>query len=281
MLPRTARPLLPLLLTLACASACGNASPVATADASPVATADASPVATATPATTTPSSPAVTAGPTTAPAATTSATTSAPPVRSGTPVATGSTGAGAASPTAWATPTDSAADQALSDLARERGADVVSLDPATPDQPALAALVTDEGTGATLELLHWERSGWVADATLPLPEPVLADREGGAVQWRHLTQDLWSDVVVYLQGGTLHSGVDAVVASHYGGRWSLVPREGVEEGEGSPVLLGNPLFDDGAVFVTRASAGGEVVLRYWRFDTTTGAWGQQPGPSAD
>ncbi|WP_432504120.1 hypothetical protein [Kineococcus arenarius] len=183
------------------------------------------------------------------------------------------------SPTTYATPTDSAADQALSDLAGARGADVVSLDPATPDQPALAALVTDEGTAATLELLHWERSGWVADATLDLPEPVLAEHEGGAVQWRHLTQDLWSDVVVHLQGGTLHSGVDAVVASHYGGEWSLVPREGVEEGEGSPVLLGNPLFDDGAVFVTRASAGGEVVAQYWRFDTTTGAWGEQPGPS--
>ncbi|WP_432509033.1 hypothetical protein [Kineococcus auxinigenes] len=259
MLTRTTRPLLPLLLVVAGVAACGDGT---------------APVSTAGALTATSSSPAASTAPPTTPAA---AAPSAAPAQTGAPAPAGSA---TAPPTTYATPTDSAADQALSDLARARGADVVSLDPATPDQPALAALVTDEGTGATLELLHWERSGWAADATLALPEPVLADREGGAVQWRHLTQDLWSDVVVHLQGGTLHSGVDAVVASHYGGEWSLVPREGVEEGEGSPVLLGNPLFDDGAVFVTRASAGDEVVLQYWRFDTTTGAWGEQPGPAA-
>ncbi|WP_432486159.1 hypothetical protein [Kineococcus esterisolvens] len=205
------------------------------------------------------------------------ATSTAPPTASTTPSAP-STAPSTATATAVPSAAESAADQALADLAAARDADVVSMDPATPDQPGLAALVTGEGTGAVLELLSWDGSRWGADARFDLPEPVLADRAGGAVEWRHVTQDLWSDAIVYLRGGTLHSGVDAVVASHYGGSWDLVPREPIGDEEGDLTLLANPLFDDGHVFATRASAGGQAVVDYWRFDTTQERWGVQPGP---
>ncbi|WP_432489356.1 hypothetical protein [Kineococcus sp. SYSU DK018] len=208
------------------------------------------------------------------------ATSTAPPATSTTPFPATATATAVPSavPSAGDSAGDSAADQALADLAAARDADVVSMDPATPDQPDLAALVTNDGTGAVLELLSWDGSRWGADARFDLPEPVLADRAGGAVEWRHVTQDLWSDAIVYLQGGTLHSGVDAVVASHYGGSWDLVPREPIGDEEGDLTLLANPLFDDGHVFATRASAGGQAVVDYWRFDATQERWGVQPGP---
>ncbi|WP_432494586.1 hypothetical protein [Kineococcus auxinigenes] len=239
----TTRTLSPLVLALAL-SGCGSAADgPAAATAAPAASATTTPAA--------PTAPATGASSTTAPTGTASAV---PPA------------------------VDSAADQALADLAASRDADVVSMDPATPAQPDLAALVGDEGTGSALELFSWDGSQWTADARFDLPEPVLADRPGGAVEWRHVTQDFWSDVIVYLQGGTLHSGVDAVVASHYGGSWNLVPREPIGDEEGDLTLLANPLFDDGYVFATRASAGEQAVVDYWRFDTTQERWGLQPGP---
>jgi len=89
----------------------------------------------------------------------------------------------------------------------------------------------------------------------------------------------YPDAVVYLAGGSLTGGVDAAVATRDGGTWHWVPRQVTDEADGNPILLGNPLFDAGPVFVTRATASGEVAAQYWRYDGAAGSFAVTRRPS--
>lgn len=134
----------------------------------------------------------------------------------------------------------------------------------------LGVLVSSpDGVGTTVELLTFDSPSpspqWRTEVTLTLPEPLLAQRTGGPVEWRRLT-DGGPDLVVYVQGGTLTGGIDAAVAQRTDDGWRWVPRQVEDETDGVPELLGNPVFDAGDVFATRATAGQQVVAQYWVYD---------------
>ncbi|NAZ77182.1 hypothetical protein GTQ99_17385 [Kineococcus sp. T13] len=202
----------------------------------------------------------------------------AAPAASTTTTATGTASTGAAAAV------DPGADGALADLARRRGAQAVSTTPATPDHPGLAVLAaTTGGTSTTVTLLAREGAGWRTESELTAGAPLLADREGGAVEWRWLTGGFAPDAVVSLRGGTLSGGVDAVIARREDdGRWRFVPLEGQHEGVATAddVYAANPLFDDSSTFVTREQAGGQVVVTYWDYAVGADvAWfTKSPGP---
>ncbi|WP_432524122.1 hypothetical protein [Kineococcus sp. SYSU DK006] len=179
---------------------------------------------------------------------------------------------------------EAAADRALADLARQRGAQAVSTTPATPDHPELAVLAaTTGGTSTVVTLLARDGATWRTESELTAAAPLLAGREGGAVEWRRLTGGFAADAVVYLRGGTLSSGVDAVVARREDdGGWRFVPLEGQHEGVATAddVYAADPLFDDSSTFVTREQAGGQVVVTYWDYAVGADvAWfTKSPGP---
>ena len=179
---------------------------------------------------------------------------------------------------------DQVADRALADLARRRGAQAVSTTPATPDHPELAVLAsTTGGTSTAVTLLARDGATWRTESELTAGAPLLTGREGGAVEWRRLTGGFAADAVVHVQGGTLSSGVDAVIARREDdGSWRFVPLEGQHEGVATAddVYAANPLFDDSSTFVTREQAAGQVVVTYWDYAVGSDvAWfTKSPGP---
>ena len=212
-----------------------------------------------------------------------SATASAPATATPPSTATGPAPTAGGTPTAatpegtGALPTgagDPAAQQSLADRAAQEGA-LVSTTPATDGAPDVGALARSAGTGTAVELVVLEDGRWRTEAVLTAPEPLLPGR---ALEWRRVTGGAYPDAVVRLQGGSLHAGVDAAVATRDGGTWHWVPRQVTGEADGDPVLLGNPLFDDGPVFATRATAGGQVAAQHWRYDAAAGSFAPAAPP---
>lgn len=205
------------------------------------------------------------------------------------PSATTSTAATTPEPDVTTPTADAAAQEALPLLTQQQGAAASSLAPAVgADSPDLAVLASSpDEISTTISFWAWDGTAFQPVGGLTADEPLLASREGGAAEWHHLTGGRYPDAVVYLQGGTM-APVQAVIARHEeDGSWRFVPLEG-QHGEGiaveDDVYADNPLFDEGRTFVTRAQAGGQVAVTYWRYEGLDGKnWftrTSEPDPSA-
>lgn len=188
------------------------------------------------------------------------------------------TGSSSPGPTPDLTPptADPAATEALPLLVDREGAQAAALAPAVgADSPDLAVLASStDGISTTITFWAWDGAAFQPEGSLTAEEPLLAEHEGGVAQWRYLTGGPYPDAVVHLQGGSMSGGVHAVVARHEGpAQWRLVPLAG-QSGDGvdpaQDVYANDPLFDDSATFVTRARAGGQVVVTYWRYEEGEG-----------
>ncbi len=200
------------------------------------------------------------------------------------PSTASSTGPVVSEPTA-----DPAAQEALPLLVRQQGAQTSALAPAVgQDSPDLAVLARTGEDEASTEITFWAWDGGTfrPDGSLTAHAPLLAQREGGAAEWHYLTAGYYPDAAVYVQGGTLSGGVQAVVARHTDdGRWELVPFQREDSGvdPAQDVYADDPLFDEGRTFVTRGRAGGEVSATWWRYVDLDGrnAFEQSPEPDPD
>jgi hypothetical protein len=180
----------------------------------------------------------------------------------------------ASAPTTTAPTADPAAEEALPLLVREQGAQTSALAPAVGrDSPDLAVLAsTTDEISTTISFWAWDGTAFQPAGNLTAGEPLLAQK---APEWHHLTGGSFPDAVVYLQGGSMSGGVDAVIARHEAdGSWRFVPLEG-QSGDGiaveEDVYARNPVFDEGSTFVTRALApGAPVVVAYWRYEEIDG-----------
>ena len=190
--------------------------------------------------------------------------TSAASVTSSAPVATPDLAPPAADP---------AAEAALPALVQREGAQTSALAPAVgADSPDLAVLARTEedGVDAKITFWAWDGGAWQPQGGLTAGEPVLAQEDA---EWRYLTANSYPDAVVHLQGGSMSSGVQAVIARHdASGSWRLVPLQGAHDGTdpAQDVYADDPVFDDGRIFATRAGGGGQVSASYWEYDDLDG-----------
>ena len=192
----------------------------------------------------------------------------------------------ASSPTTTAPVADPAAQEALPQLARQQGAQTSALAPAVgQDSPDLAVLAsTTDDISTSISFWAWDGSAFQPAGSVTADEPLLPRR---SPEWHYLTGGLYPDAVVYLQGGSMSGGVDAVIARHEtDGSWRFVPLEG-QSGDGiaveDDVYAHNPVFDEGFTFVTRVQGGGPVAVTYWRYEEGAGkSWfTRSPAPDPE